>query len=683
MTDLLNIGLSGLNSNRIGLSVTGQNITNVNTEGYSRQSVEFGARTPEFLGGFFLGTGAEVDTVRRITNEFMVASERSDISSFGKAETFSTVMDQMDQLFSNADSGLSGDLSSFYSSLQSAVDDPSSIEARQVFLSTANNLAQKFQGLQDQLLTLQNNIGQQVEAVVVEVSTLAKEVGELNNQINVAINSGGEPNDLLDQRDQALRDLSKLVDVRVVPMANNGVSISIGSGQPLVVGTDVFSLTTQVDPDNAAVRELAIQTDSGAKTVVGNSLGGGMLGGLLDAQYGVIDNALNNLGRVALGISGELNRAHNLGMDLDGNQGGDLFTDINNANTVSNRTIAGTNNSTPSDQEVSVTISDLSKLTTSDYSLTFTGANTYVLTRLSDGKQNAALDPSLTGALTFSGTPPLPSSGTASVVVDGLTIDLTRPSGNFSAGDSFVLQPTRGFSNDIAVQFGRAESLALASPVRTITGSNNTGTASISAGEVTNKALAFSSPTAKQLAPPVVIQFTDPATVPVTYNILDNTNPAAPVALVPAQAGLSYPPTSPNGILPTSFGFQVEISGAPAPGDTFSVDYNTGGVLDNRVGLALTKVQGAGLLNNGKLTAEAAYGVFTQEVGSRTGAARRDVEASQVLLAQSQGLQQSVSGVNLDEEAASLIEFEQAYNASAQVISIARSIFDTLMSAVR
>jgi len=679
MTDLLNIGLSGLNSNRIGLSVTGQNITNVNTEGYSRQTVDFGTRTPESLGGFFLGTGAEVDTVRRITNQFMVASERSDISAFGKAETFSAVMDQLDQLFSNANSGLSGNLSTFYSSLQSAVDDPSSIEARQVFLSTANNLAEKFQGLQDQLLTLQNNIGQQVEAVVVEVSTLAKEIGELNNQINVAINSGGEPNDLLDQRDQALRDLSKLVDVRVVPMENNSISISIGSGQPLVVGTDVFSLTTQVDPDNPAVRELAIQTDSGAKTVVGNSLGGGLLGGLLDAQYGIIDNALNNMGRVALGISGALNSAHNLGMDLEDNLGGDLFTDINDPATVSNRTIASPNNVGQQDQVVSVTISDLSKLTTSDYSLTFTAANTYVLTRLSDGKQNAALDPSVTGTLTFSGTPPPPSSGSASVVVDGLTIDLTRPSGSFSAGDSFVLQPTRGFSNDIAVQVERAEFLALASPVRTITGTSNTGTASISAGEVTNKASAFFTTTAKQLTPPVVIQFTSPT----TYDILDNTNPASPVPLATPQTGLTYPPAPPNGILPASFGFQVAITGNPANGDSFSVDYNTGGVLDNRIGLALTKVQTTELLSNGKLTAEAAYGVFAQEVGSRTGTARRDLAASQVLLAQSQGLQQSVSGVNLDEEAASLIEFEQAYNASAQVISIARSIFDTLISAVR
>lgn len=670
MADLLNIGLSGLNSSRIGLSVTGQNITNVNTEGYSRQSTEFGARTPQSLGGFFLGSGVEVDTVRRISNQFLVASERSDIAVFGKAETFSGLMDQLDQLFSNASSGLSGNLSAFFSSLQTAVDDPASLEARQVFLSTADGLTNKFTDLQNQLLTLQNDIGQQVEAVVQQVSNLSRDIGNLNRQISAATTNGGQPNDLLDQREQTLRELSKLIDIKVIPIENNNISISVGSGQPLVVGSDVFTLISQTDPDNSAVKELAILSPSGGVSVVGNNINGGLLGGLLSAQYGVIDNALNNLGRVALGISDALNSAHNSGMDLNDNLGGNLLTDINSAASVANRTVASGGNAVPKDQVVSVTVSDVSQLTTSDYRLSFTGPTSYVLTRLSDNKNNTALDASLTGTI---GALP------ATVTVDGLTLNLSRASGSFSTGDSFLLQPTRGFSNDIKLQITNAASLALASPVRTTTGSSNTGTASVSAGEVTNKTTAFFTAAAKQLSPPVVIQFTSPT----TYNILNNTNPSAPVALVPAQTGLTYPPASPNGILPASFGFQVDITGSPASGDTFSVAYNTGGVLDNRVGLALTKAQTTDLLGGGKLTLEAAYGVFTQEVGSRTSTARSDLEASKALLQQSQALQMSVSGVNLDEEAAALIEFEQAYNAAAQVISIARSLFDTLINAVR
>jgi len=537
-----------------------------------------------------------------------------------------------------------------------------------VFLSNAEGLSQKFSSLQDQLLVLKNDINQQVTAVASQVSSYTQEIAGLNDLIGVATSVGSNPNDLLDKRDQALRKLAELVDINVVPTDNNSVTVSIGSGQPLVVGNDYFSLVTVPSSSNPAVLELAVQAPTGFTSKVGNNLNGGVLGGLLNASD-VIDNSLNSLGRVALGVSDTLNAVHNLGMDLEGNLGGDLFTDINNAASVSNRTIASGNNSLPKDQVVSVAISDVSQLTTSDYQLTFTAANTYVLTRASDGANNAALDPSLTGTL---GALP------ATVTVDGMTLTLDRPSGSFSAGDTFEIQPTRGFSNDIKVQVDNAQGLALASPVRTSTNVNNTGTASVSAGTVTDTSTPFFA-TSGQLSPPVVIQFTGAT----SYNILDNTNPGAPVALVPPQTGLAYPPVSPNGILPASFGFQVQVSGTPAAGDSFGVGYNTGGVLDNRAGLAMAAVQTADIIGNGTLTLEGAYGVFTQEIGTQTSTARNALEASEILLAQSQQMLESVAGVNLDEEAARLVEFEQAYNASAQVISIARSIFDTLLSAVR
>ncbi len=673
MPDLLNIGLSGLNINRAGLSVTGHNITNVNTEGYSRQRADFSTRTPEFNGGFYLGTGAGVNDVRRITNQFLIDSERSNISVFGRTESFTSVMDQLDQLFSNADTGLAGSLSSVFSSLQTAVDDPTSLEARQVFLSTAENATQKFKSLQNQLLSIRADIGQQVEAVATQVSNLARDIADLNSEISIATNNGGQPNDLLDKRDETLRELAKLMDISVVPLENNSLSISIGSGQPLVVGNETFTLETAQSINDPEVKELVVRSPTGAISRVGSSVDGGMMSGLLSAQFGVIGNALNNLGRVALGLSDAINTAHNLGMDLENNLGGDLFTGINDANVVAKRTVAGTNNSLPNDQSVTVTVSDISQLSVSDYQLTFTGPNTYVLIRNTDGKTNTALDPSLTGTL-----PPAAPGTNATVTVDGLTIDLSRPSGSFSTGDRFLLQPTRGFSNELAVQINRAEELALASPIRTTGASTNTGTAGINAGEVTDTSTAFFTTTSQALSPPVVIQFTSPT----TYNILDNTNPAAPVALVPPQTGLAYPPASPNGILPASFGFQVEITGAPANGDRFEVAYNTGGVLDNRAGLAMVKVQTTDTIGNNQLTLEAAYGLFTQEVGTRTSTARGDAEASKILLEQSQGLLQESTGVNLDEEAANLVQFEQAYNASAQVINVARQLFDTLIRAV-
>jgi flagellar hook-associated protein 1 FlgK len=670
MADLLGIGLSGLNGSRIGLNVAGQNISNIKTEGYSRQTAEFGTRGSQQQGRFVVGSGAEVDSVRRITNSFLVSAERSDIATYGRSETFSGLMDQLDRMISNKNSGLTGNLTSFFSSLQTAVDGPATIEARQVFLSSAGRLAEKFEGLQSQLSALQNNTGRQVEAVVQQISGLAKDIGELNAKVSAASSNGGNANDLFDKRDQALRELSKLIDINVVPTENNNIAVSIGSGQPLVVGSEAFELITEADQGNPAVRELAVRSSSGNVARVGNDINGGLLSGLLNAQYGVIDNALNNLGRVALGVSVALNAAHNTGLDLNNSLGGNLFTGVNNANSVANRTIANSNNALPVDQVVSVGVTDVSQLSTSDYRLTFTGPSSYVLTRLSDNQSNTALDASASGTL---GTLP------ATLTVDGLTVNLSRPSGNFSTGDSFILRPSRSFADEIKLQVNDAASLALASPVRTVAGSNNTGTGNVSAGEVTDKTTAFFTTTAKALAPPVLIRFTSAS----TYDILDNSNPASPTALTQAQTGLTYPPASPGGIFPDSYGFQVEVTGVPGTGDTFGVDYNTGGVLDNRVGVALVKVQTTDLLDGGRLSIGGAYGVFTQEMGSRANGARNDLEASGALLSQSQNLQQSVSGVNLDEEAASLIQFEQAFNASAQVINVARGIFDTLLSAVR
>jgi len=671
MADLFNIAISGLNSSRVGLSVTGQNITNVNTEGYTRQRAEFDTRTPHSAGGFFLGSGVNVDTVRRVTDQFLIDAERADISMFGKAETSSGLLNQLDQLFSNANTGLAGNVSDLFTSLQAAADNPTSIESRQVFLSTASGMAEKFSTLQDQMLNMRNGISQQINVVATEISNLSEEIASLNSRIGATINLG-VPNDLLDQRDQALRDLSKLIDFNAVDTGDGSVSVSIANGLPLVVGTDFFTMSTKPDVNNPLQDELVIRASSGVEASVGGKINGGLLGGLLDAQTNVIDDALNNLGRMALGVSDALNTAHSLGMDLENNLGSNLFADINAASSIANRTIASSANSAPLDQAVAVTITDVSKLSVSDYQLTFTSPTDYVLTRISDGKSNAALDSGLTGTLAFSGTPAPPSSGTATITVDGLTIDLTRPTGDFSTGDRFLLQPTRGFASDIALQVNRAEELALASPIRTSTAISNRGTASISAGEVTDTSLGSFSTTPPGLTPPLLIQFTDDT----NYSVLDSTNPTAPALFTGSYVAGS-------GVLPASFGFQVEISGAPVAGDSFTIGYNTGGVQDNRAGLAMISAQSTGLFNNGKLTLEDAYGVLTQQIGTRTSTARGDLETSKILMEQSQDSLQSVAGVNLDEEAATLVEYEQAYNASAQVVSVARSLFDTLLAAFR
>ena len=671
MADLLNVALSGLLTHQRGLGTAGHNIANAGNEGFSRQINVNEARNPEFLGGNFFGTGVDVTSVRRSVNTFFVNQLRNDTSALSEAETLRINLDQLDLLIADRDTGLSGNLERFFSALQGANNDPTSIPARQVVLSEAQNLVNKFNSLGGLLDEQQRVVNLQIESTVAQISGLAEQIAGLNLDIIATSGqaSAGEfPNDLLDERDRLLQELSSLVSTRVIDKGDGTTDVFIGNGQALVLQGDAVRLITQPSDTDIRNPELAIQ--NGNITVsLSQNVSGGELGALLEIRGNVLSNTLNSLGRVALGIADAINQQHTSGLDLQGNLGANFFTDINSAAAVSARTIPSSLNTLPQDHLVAVTISDTSQLTTSDYSLTFTGPNQYSLVRRSDGATNTAIDPSLTGTL-----PGLPTT----LQFDGLDINLDRPSGAFAAGDSFLLRPTRQGAQAIDLAIGQAEAIALAAPVRSSANINNSGTGAVSAGVVTDIGSSlFATP--GQLSPPLLIRFTSPT----SYDILDNTNPAAPVALAPPQTGLAFPPVPSSALLPAAFGVELEVIGQPQAGDTFSLDFNSNGVQDNRNGLLLSGLQTQPILDGNAATLEAGYGRLLQEVGSLASSARVNEQAALTLQQQSQARRDEVSAVNLDEEAAKLIELEQGYNASAQVIGIARSIFETLLSAVR
>jgi len=670
MADLLNIALSGLLAHQRNLSTTGHNITNVSTPGYSVQSAVNVTRPAEFLGGLYLGTGVDVDTIRRSVNEFVIAQLRNDTSVFNRAETLANQLDQLDLLFSDPNSGLTANLDRFFGALQSANDDPTSIVAREVVLNEARALATRFNTLESKLNETSRVLSNQIDVAATQVSTLASQIADLNRAIveDSGAGLGQLPNDLLDQRDELLRQLSELVNITTAEQSNGAVNVFTGSGQSLVIGLQSLNLITRPSSFNPQVTELATQSGNTVVSLGGN-ITGGILGGLLQARDNVVGNAANTLGRLALAVSAAINSQNQLGLNLEGNLGGNVFSDINNAVSIAARTFGSSNNSLPTDQSVAVSIADISAVTTSDYRLTFSSATNYSLVRLSDGATNAAIDPGLTGTI---GALP------ATITFDGLSVVLDRPSGNFAANDAFLIQPTRSAANNINMVLNRPEQLALAAPIRSESDLNNQGTGVISAGVVTDTSVPLFTATPGQLSPPLVIQFTSAT----TYNILDNTNPAAPVALVPPQTGLTFPPTPANGLLPASFGIELEISGQPQAGDTFTVDFNTNGFQDNRNGLILANIQALKVLDNGLTSIQGGYGRLLQSIGTQASQARFNETSSQTLLQQTQARRDEISGVNLDEEAAKLIEYEQAYGASAQVINVARTVFDTLLNAV-
>ncbi|MBL4584367.1 MAG: flagellar hook-associated protein FlgK [Pseudomonadales bacterium] len=662
--DLLNIAISGLRAYQAGISTTGHNITNAEVPGYSRQRVELATRGAQFLGGQFFGTGIDAVAIGRIVDDFVNEKLRVDISTFHQMDTYYRNIVQVDNLLAGESTSISLQMQNYFAALQVASDDPTSLTGRQMVLDNANALAERFHDLLSRQVQLEDGVNRELIGTTGDITVLAQGIAEINREIvnNSAAGSGPTPNDLLDRRDQLIRELSENVELSVLPQANGSVNLYVGTGQVLVIGATASGLVVIDGVPDPGKKEVALNINGSIQRMNQESLGS-KLGGLVSFRNNIVGTVVNSLGRTAMAIADQVNAQHQLGIDLEGKLGGRFFTDINDSIVSTERVVHDLSNALPTDRVLDVTIADVTQLTTSDYELRFDGptANDYLLIRLED---NAVVS---TGPV--AGIP-------AAVTADGFSINLT--SGSFQAGDRFVIKPTYAGAQHIAVEIPRPHELAIAAPIRTTHASNNQGSGSISQGTAVDTTTAAFTTTAGALAPPILIRFNSAT----SFDVLDNTNPAAPAAMGAAFTNLPLPPTVPGQTLPTSLGYQIEIQGVPVAGDSFTVDYNSNGVSDNRNLAALSALNSKPILENSTITFEGSYQHLIALVGVKTSIADINREASQVIMVQSQNNRESVSGVNLDEEAALLIQYEQMYQASAQVIAVARSLFDTLINAI-
>lgn len=670
MASLIRIGVTGLNANQLALGTTGNNITNANVAGYSRQRVELSTALEQYAGVGYVGSGVQVDSVRRIVDKFAVTQLQLNTATFKDIDTQSTLIDQIDSLLADQSTGIAPILQNMFADIQTASQDPMSIPARQVVLNDADALADRFNTLYSQLQSIGQSVNSQLDALTGEITSLAQAIADLNQDIS---NSPGQasgvlPNALLDKREELVRQLSELVGVRTVEQSNGMVSVFVGNGQPLVVGAEANGLSTAPSATDSTRREVVFVAPNGSTVPISQFVTGGTVGGLLSFRENNLDTALNTLGQVALSVADTMNQQHRLGLDLEGNFGNNLFTDINTTTQMQNRALSGIANTGAA--ALQVFISDTSTLTNSDYQLTFTSATNYSLTR-ADG---SALTPPVSGAVGA-----LPATITTP---DGFEIRV--PTGStFAAGDTFGIQPTRVGAQAMSIALQRPQELAFAQPISTSASLSNTGGGSISPGNMlavyqangVTMEPAFATP--GQLTPPILIRFTSAT----TYDILNNTNPAVPTTI---QAGVAFTPGQNNTVTidDTVTGdpvYEFNLYGYPATGDRFTVNYNSNGSSDNRNALALGALQRADTIGTG--TFEDTYGQLVSNVGTSAAQLHISRDASESLLTQAQESRDAVSGVNLDEEAANLIMYQQAYNASAQVIQIARSLFDTLLGA--
>ncbi|MFL9814871.1 flagellar hook-associated protein FlgK [Stutzerimonas sp. VN223-3] len=662
MADLLNIGLSGLSASKTQLSITGHNISNVNTPGYSRQDASQATRTPQFSGAGYIGSGTTLVEIRRTYSEFLTSQLRSSTSLSSDVESYKSQIDQLDSLLAGSTTGITPSLQKFFSALQTAAEDPANIPARQLVLAEAEGLARRFNTVSDRLTEQNNFTNKQMAAVTDQVNRLAGTIGSLNQAIATASANGKQPNDLLDARDEAVRQLSTYIGVTVTPQDDNSFNISVGTGQPLVVGNSVSRLEVvpgQSDPNRHEIQFVS----GGSRQGITSQITGGELGGLIRYREEVLDSTMNSLGRLALAVSDQINAQQTQGLDLKGEVGAALFGDFNAASLMDLRATPFSGNTSAADASLQIT--DTGSLTISDYRLEFDGTN-YSARRLSD---------SASIAVTPNAGPPAYLSFADSAGNDqGFTVAI---SGTPQAGDKFSLQPTRRGATDITSVLDQADQLAFAAPVRAQSDLQNAGTGVIS------------QPETSESVDMAALKAALPADITLTYN--NGTPPTISGAGVTQVSPAVFTPGQTNELAITIDGhsFTFTVSGRPQEGDTFTIGFNQHGVSDNRNALKMVDLQtrqtigaDANVPGSGKSFTDG-YGELVERVGTLTAQARMDSEATGAILKQATDNRDSLSAVNLDEEAANLIKFEQYYNASAQIIQVARTLFDTLISTFR
>jgi flagellar hook-associated protein 1 FlgK len=751
------------------LAVASNNIANVNTEGYSRQRVNLATQIPDRLGDFFIGTGVTVSNIERIYDQFNTLQIRTATSGASQADKFYALASQIDTLLFDADAGMMSALQGFFDAIQTVANDPSSLESRQVMLSEAESLASRFQSYYLQISSLDDNVDDALTTSVDEINGLATSIAHLNQQIlSLGVSDGGGANDLLDRRDELIRQLSEQVSVTTVDQDDGTVNVYIGSGQALVTGIYESELALSSNVFDAERKEVAFVTASGP-VVISNQLSGGEIGGILQFRSQLLDPTLNGLGQLALSLTATFNAQHAMGIDLAGDAGGNFFSPIDTNTTISTvQVLPNANNSGQPDAQIGVIISDVSKLTKSDYRLERTGSS-YILTRLSDSK-----------VTTLNGFP------ASSATVDGLT--LTLDAGTIANSDSFLIRPTVNGARLFDVAITDPTLIAAASPIRTAASLANTGSGSIDAGAVVdltsfasdNYSIVAADATAAvadggatrgvvtenggnntvqyelsingvlvhsqgaadaaladlaalaavingDAAATGVRAYVDaggttlyfarvpPSSMPITVTESINTLTGAAedadsvvgyfsnatllgasnasntwtfdsaadsyVVLNGSSAAVAAG-TYGDGATISFNGIETVLSGDVNGGDVFTVSPNANGVSDNRNALALARLQTRRILNNGTASFQNLFSGLVADVGTKTHQSEVTGLAQAGMLAQAVQTRESLSGVNLDEEAASVLRFQQAYQAAAQVIAAANALFQTLISTI-
>lgn len=632
MSGPINNALSGLLAAQRGLNATSNNIANVGTEGYSRQRIQQVAGAVQGSGSLQFGTGVRVVGVERIYDQLLANQLTTARSSEGRAEVANQYALRLEGLLGSTDAGISSALQAFFDQVNVVANDPSSTANRQQLVGEADALTQRFAQLAGQLDSFEAEINQRLTAAAATVNEDLRAIGELNNEI--VANGLNPSNTLLDQRQVLIDRVARQIDVQRIDQTDGSVNITTSNGQPLVLGVNAFSVGVQRDQFDPLRLQLTA-SDGTTTSVISRQVSGGEIGGLLSFRDTMLDTSRRDLGRVALGLAETFNAQNAAGLDLNGDLGGDVFA------TASPEVLPSANNT--STAAVSASFGDVSAVAGREYNLRFDGG-TWSLTDASSG---AAL------TLSGSGTPTDP------FVAAGLELTV---SGAPAAGDVFRVRPANNAAAGLDVVLTDPSLIAAAAPLETATVAGNIGSATVSAATATDL-------TDPGLLTAVRIRFDDP---PTSYQV------TAPDG-TPLTGSLPY--TSGADI---SFnGWTLQVSGTPLAGDQFTVGSagaNSGG---NANALELAAVFTRGFFDAGRSSTQDLSAQLTTTVGSFAARSNADFEVQTAIRGQLELDVEAVRGVNLDEEAANILRYQEAYLAASRAISVANDLFQSIINAIR
>ncbi len=644
---IFGISVSALNAAQAGLATTSNNIANANTPGYSREQIVQTQMLPQNTGSGFIGQGVSVATVQRQYDQFLSAQVLAAQTQSSNLNTQLGLSQQVSNLLGDSSGGLTPTLQDFFTAVNGVSNAPQSVPARQAMIGSAQTLVSRFQSLSQNLNQIRDGLNSQISNSVTQINSYANQIATLNEQIvqAQANNPNQQPNALLDQRDQLVNQLSQQIRVSTIKQSDGSMNVYIGNGQSLVLGNQTTTLQAIASPTDPTALQVAYANNGTVIPIQQSSLQGGTLGGYLSFRQTVLDPAVNALGRIAMGFVDTFNQQQQKGTDLNGALGASMFTSAvprvtPSSSNVGNGVLAATVNST-------------SALTGHDYSVQFDGTNYTVYDTTTNAAQSFT-PAQLAAGQTLPGT--------------GITLQLTAGSVANVAGDSFLVRPTADGASNIALNITDPTKIAASASI-----ASNAPTTNLGTGTIAPASVAATTPlplNAVPLQDNVTITFIDAT----HFTVTDNT---APSTLVGAPGTLYNPAV---GATLSFNGWTTQISGAPSAGDTFSVTQNTNATADGSNMLKMAALQTTNTLVNGTTSYQGAYAQLIAQVGTQTNQLTTTSQAQTSLLTQVTNSQQAVSGVNLDEEAANLLRYQQAYQAAGKAMQIANTMFDTILN---